>query len=57
MYRDLIERAQMLDFPIFALLVFLAVFLVLTARALGKHDFSEVAALPLSPDDDEVRRE
>ena len=55
MYRELIQRTQLLDLPIFALIVFVVVFIVLTVRVLVKRDFAEVAALPLLPDD-EVRR-
>lgn len=52
MYRELIQRAQLLDLPIFALIVFVAVFVVLTVRVLATRDFAEVAAMPLQPDDE-----
>ena len=55
MYRELIQRAQLLDLPIFALVVFVVVFALLTVRVLLVRDFAAVAAMPLAPDD-EVNR-
>ena len=52
MYRELIQRAQLLDLPIFALIVFVVVFAMLVVRVLVVRDFAEVAALPLVPDDE-----
>jgi hypothetical protein len=53
MYRELIQRTSLIDLPIYALVLFVVVFAVLTVRVLLKNDFAEVAALPLS-DDEEV---
>lgn len=52
MYRELIQRAQLLDLPIFALIVFVVVFALLTIRVLVVRDFSAVAAMPLEADDE-----
>lgn len=52
MYRELIQRAQLLDLPIFALIVFVVVFALLTVRVLLTRDFSAVAAMPLVSDDE-----
>ena len=56
MYRELIQHAQMLHFPIYALIVFVAVFATLVARVLLRNDFAAVSSLPLE-DDEEVRRD
>jgi hypothetical protein len=51
MYRELILRTNLLDLPIFALLVFVAVFAVLAVRVMRRSDWSEVSALPLETDE------
>lgn len=51
MYRELIQRAQMLDLPIFSLVVFVAVFAMLAVRVMRRSDWGEVSALPLEHDE------
>ena len=43
MYRELIQRTSLIDLPIYALVLFVVVFAVLTVRVLLKNDFAEVA--------------
>jgi hypothetical protein len=57
MYRELILRTNMLDLPIFALIVFVAVFAILAFRVMRQRDWSEVSALPLETEESAAPQE
>ncbi len=53
MYRQLLEKSPLLVLPLFALLVFVAVFLAIVLRTYArKHEaYAREASLPLADDD------
>jgi cbb3-type cytochrome oxidase subunit 3 len=54
MYRHLVEKFDLLAYPIAALLIFVAVFVFILGRALrAQGDFSALAALPLDQEHDD----
>ncbi len=54
MYRHLVEQFDLLAYPIAALLIFVAVFVLILARALrSSRDLAAFAALPLDQENDD----
>jgi cbb3-type cytochrome oxidase subunit 3 len=54
MYRHLVEKFDLLAYPIAALIIFVAVFLFVLGRALrSQGDISALAALPLDQEHDD----
>jgi len=55
MYKDLLAHTPLLALPIFAMFVFLAVFVSVAFRTLTqrRNAYVEVAALPLENDDEQ----
>ncbi len=55
MYKDLLAHTPLLALPIFAMFVFLAVFVVVVLRTLTgrRHVYDAVAALPLEKTDEQ----
>lgn len=53
MYRELLEKSPLLALPIFALFIFIAVFVMIVLRTYAKKSaaYAHTAALPLERDD------
>ncbi len=50
MYKELLAHTPLLALPIFAMFVFLAVFLSVVVRAFT-HDYADVATIPVDQED------